>query len=69
MKPNVSLWERVLRVLVGVVLLALAVVGPRTPWGLLGMFPLISGATGFCPLYHALGIASPPRNHRELHGH
>ncbi len=69
MKPNVASWERVLRVLVGVVLLALAVIGPRTPWGLLGMVPLISGATGFCPLYHALGIGGPRRNHREVHGH
>jgi hypothetical protein len=69
MKPNVAQWERVLRVLVGVFLLALAVIGPRTPWGLLGMIPLISGSTGFCPLYYALGIGASPRNHRAIHGH
>lgn len=67
METNIGLLERVLRVLVGVVLLALAVIGPQTVWGLLGMVPFISGATGFCPLYHLLGISTP--THRELHVH
>jgi hypothetical protein len=59
-KPNIALRERILRVSVGVVLLMLAVIGPKTIWGLLGLVPFISGATGFCPLYYALGISSPP---------
>lgn len=69
MEVNVATWERVLRIFVGVVLLALAVVGPRTVWGLLGVVPLITGAMGVCPLYRALGITSFDRGHRGLHAH
>jgi hypothetical protein len=69
MEINVATWERVLRILVGVVLLALAVVGPRTVWGLLGVVPLITGATGVCPLYRAFGITSFDGGHRGLHAH
>lgn len=69
MNRNVSAWERVLRVLAGVTLLALAVVGPKTVWGLLGVVPLITGAMGFCPLYRAFGVTSFRAGHRELHVH
>ncbi len=58
MNQNLGLWERALRILVGVVLLALAVVGPQTVVGLLGVVPFITGAMGMCPLYGALGITS-----------
>lgn len=50
--------ERVLRVVIGVLLLALAVVGPKTPWGLLGLVPLLTGAIGSCPLYTLFGIST-----------
>jgi hypothetical protein len=66
---NVAPWDRVLRVLVGVVLLAMAVVGPRTLWGLLGVVPLITGGTGFCPLYRAFGITSRRSGYLDLHAH
>jgi hypothetical protein len=69
MDRNVALWDRVLRVIVGVALLALAVVGPRTAWGLLGVIPMITGAMGVCPLYRAFGITSFGAGHRELHAH
>jgi len=65
MEINISGWERVLRVAVGVVLLALALIGPQTVWGLLGVAPLITGAMGFCPLYQALGISG--RSRRQFH--
>lgn len=47
--------ERVIRVLLGVALLALVFVGPKTPWGWVGIVPLLTGITGFCPLYRVLG--------------
>ena len=53
--------ERVLRVLVGLVLLSLVFMGPKTPWGWLGLIPLLTGATGLCPLYTVLGISTCPR--------
>jgi hypothetical protein len=69
MDLNLASWERALRVLVGVILLALAIVGPQTAWGLLGVVPLITGALGICPLYRALGVTSVPTGHRDLHAH
>jgi hypothetical protein len=64
---NIAGWERVLRVVVGVVLLALAVVGPQTAWGLLGVIPLITGAMGFCPLYQACGVSGTSPTRRQFH--
>ncbi len=39
MTRNVGSWERVLRVVIGVILLALVVIGPKTWWGLVGVIP------------------------------
>jgi hypothetical protein len=48
--------ERVLRVLVGLGLLSLVVLGPQTLWGLLGLILVVTGAVGSCPIYAALGV-------------
>ncbi|CAN1531926.1 Protein of unknown function DUF2892 [Caulobacteraceae bacterium] len=56
MKLNEGAVDRVLRVLVGIAILSLAFVGPRTPWAYLGIVPLLTGIVGFCPLYAILGI-------------
>ena len=56
MKTNEGLLDRVLRVVVGVGILSLAFVGPKTPWGYVGIVPLVTGIIGMCPLYPVLGI-------------
>lgn len=48
--------DRILRVALGLVLLSLAFVGPATPWGWLGLVPLLTGLVGSCPLYTAVGL-------------
>jgi hypothetical protein len=58
---NVGNLDRLLRVVVGVVLLSLTVLGPRTAWGLIGILPLLTGLVGFCPLYRVLGMNTCPR--------
>ena len=50
--------ERVIRVLIGFALISIVFVGPKTPWGWIGILPLITGFTGLCPLYSALGIST-----------
>ena len=50
--------ERAIRVLIGLGLLSLVFVGPKTPWGWIGIVPLVTGVTGLCPLYTALGIST-----------
>lgn len=52
--------ERVLRVALGIGLLALVVVGPKTMWGLIGPIPLATGLLGSCPVYSLLGINTCP---------
>jgi hypothetical protein len=53
-------YERVARVLLGIGILSLAFVGPKTPLGYLGIIPILTGSTGICPLYSLLGINTCP---------
>ena len=53
---NVGIADRILRVIVGIIVLALVFVGPRTAWAWLGLIPLATGVFGWCPLYSLLGI-------------
>lgn len=50
--------ERVLRVVLGVVLLSLVFVGPQSAWGLIGIVPLATGILGSCPLYTLFGVST-----------
>lgn len=56
MKMNEGKADRILRVVVGLVLLCLVFVGPQTPWGWLGLIPLLTGLVGSCPVYSILGL-------------
>lgn len=56
MKTNEGGIDRIVRVALGVVLLALVFVGPHTPWGWLGLIPLATGLAGVCPLYRLVGL-------------
>jgi len=55
-KINVGSVDRILRITVGLVLIALAFVGPQTPWGWLGLIPLATGLFRMCPLYSLIGV-------------
>jgi len=56
MKMNVGTLDRVLRVLVGLVLLGLTLTGRIGVWGYIGVIPLATGAFRWCPLYTLLGM-------------
>ena len=56
MKLNEGGVDRILRVVVGIAVLSLAFIGPKTPWAYLGIIPLLTGMVGFCPLYALLGV-------------
>lgn len=56
MKKNEGTIDRSLRVVAGLALLSIAFVGPQTPWGYVGIVPLLTGLMGWCPLYTVLGI-------------
>lgn len=57
-KTNVGGIDRVLRIIVGVVLIGMVFVGPQTPWGWLGLVPLLTGLVGTCPLYSLVGLST-----------
>lgn len=64
MSKNIGTFDRWIRVALGVALLALVALGPKTPWGYLGLLPLFTGMFGYCPLYNILGWSTKDREHR-----
>jgi O-antigen ligase len=60
MKTNEGTIDRALRVVAGLVLIALAATGTVGLWGWIGVVPLATGALGWCPLYTLLGINTCP---------
>ena len=52
---NMSRTERYSRVVVGAVLVGLAIIMPSA-WGWIGLYPLLTGVAGSCPLYRMLRI-------------
>lgn len=58
MKKNVHSVERVFRIIIGVVLVSLAFVGPANKWFLLGIIPILTGFSGWCLPYQLLGIST-----------
>lgn len=60
MTKNMGSADRVIRAVIGLVLLSLVFVGPQTPWGWIGIIPLVTAAIGLCPLYSIVGIRTCP---------
>jgi Protein of unknown function (DUF2892) len=59
-KTNVGGIDRGLRILAGIVLLALTLMGTIGVWGWIGVVPLITGALGSCPAYSLFGLSTCP---------
>lgn len=55
-KANVGTIDRILRIGLGIAMLAMVVVGPQSPLGWLGLVPLLTGLVGTCPLYSLIGL-------------
>jgi Protein of unknown function (DUF2892) len=51
METNQTKIDRVIRILGGLFVLSLSMFGPQAVWGLLGIIPLVTGITGFDPVY------------------
>jgi membrane protease YdiL (CAAX protease family) len=58
MAANEGTLDRTIRVVIGIVLLSLVFTGPHTPWGLVGVVPLLTGLVGFCPAYRLFGLST-----------
>jgi hypothetical protein len=56
MTANVGSIDRVVRIVVGLLLIGLAAGGSIGWWGWLGVVPLLTGLVGWCPPYAMLGL-------------
>ena len=62
-KTNIGQVDRILRIVIGVVLLGLFFMYPDASWrnfALIGIVPILTAFLGSCPLYTILGISSCP---------
>lgn len=60
LKTNVGTLDRIARVVLGLVLIALTLTGSIGPWGWIGIVPLLTAALGSCPLYTVFGFSTCP---------
>lgn len=58
MVKNMGSADKVIRLIVSLFIISLVFWGPQTYWGLLGIIPLITVFTGFCPLYRPFRIST-----------
>jgi hypothetical protein len=65
MKANVGGIDRILRIVVGLALIALAATGTVGAWGWIGVVLVLTGAVRFCPFYPLLGMNTCPLEQRK----
>ena len=58
MTSNVGGIDRILRIVVGLVLIGLAATSTVGLWGWIGVVLLVTGAIGWCPPYALLGFST-----------
>ncbi len=57
MKKNVGSVDKIIRIILGVVIIAYGVI-ESSWWGLIGLVPLLTAFMGFCPLYAPFKIST-----------
>ncbi|MDP2787011.1 MAG: DUF2892 domain-containing protein [Pseudomonadota bacterium] len=60
MNANVGSIDRILRIVVGLALIAWAAVLDGPVWAWIGIVPLATGLFRFCPFYPLLGLSTCP---------
>jgi len=60
MKLNVGGFDRIARIVAGLVLIGLAASGMVGVWGYIGIVPLATGVFKFCPGYAMFGMSTCP---------
>ena len=57
MKKNIGKYDRTIRIILGIIIIALGIIF-KTYLGLLGLIPLVTAVFGFCPLYLPFGLST-----------
>ncbi|MCC7435326.1 MAG: DUF2892 domain-containing protein [Methanoregulaceae archaeon] len=60
MKQNIGSVDRIVRLVLGIALIAFAIT-QQAWWALIGIIPLLTGIVSFCPLYTLFGMSTCPR--------
>lgn len=60
MKANAGMDDRVIRMFIGIIIVAIGIVA-NSVWAAIGIPVFLSGAIGICPLYSFLGINTVPK--------
>jgi len=65
MNKNVGGIDKILRIVAGLALIALTVMGVLPVWGYIGIVPVATGLMGWCPIYPLLGLNTCPMKKPE----
>jgi len=57
MKCNIGKTDRIVRVVIGLIVIAVGVY-LKSWWGVIGLLPIFTAATGWCGLYTLFGIST-----------
>ncbi|MGO8955691.1 MAG: DUF2892 domain-containing protein [Rhodomicrobium sp.] len=61
MSKNVGVIDRILRIIVGSVLIAWAYIHPDAWWAWIGVVPVLTALVGYCPAYGIVGMSTCSR--------
>ena len=64
MKTNVGGIDKILRIVVGIALVAWAIFGGPV-WAWIGVLPIITGVMGWCPAYTLIGLNTCPLKKKD----
>lgn len=64
MKPNVGSADKVIRIILGIVIIALGFIY-QSWWGIVGIVPLLTGVFNFCPAYSLIGVSTKAKVETE----
>ena len=65
MIQNIGRLDSLLRIAIGAILIAAALVGAIGPWGWIGIVPLATGLTRRCPAYLPFGLSTCRADQRQ----
>lgn len=58
MKKNIGQLDKIIRIILGLGLLSLTFLGPKSLFGLIGLIPLGTALLNTCPLYTVFGMST-----------
>jgi hypothetical protein len=64
MKANVGSADRIIRFILGAVIIALGFYF-KSWWGIIGVLPIITGFLNFCPAYNLIGVSTKKKIETE----